>query len=66
MPLTDVHRAFDTVNHKILLWKLKSIGFDSMTVAWFESYLNGRKQFVKIHGNRSNLKLVECGVPQGQ
>ena len=56
-------KAFDTVNHEILLSKLKAIGIDS--VSWFESYLSGREQCVEIGGTRSDFLPVTCGVPQG-
>ena len=56
-------KAFDTVNHEILLSKLKAIGIDS--VSWFESYLSGREQFVEIGGTWSDFLPVTSGVSQG-
>lgn len=61
--LIDLQKAFDTVDHKILLDKLESIGVPS--VSWFCSYLEGRCQCVEVDGVRSTLEQVSCGVPQG-
>ena len=56
-------KAFDTVDHALLLEKLRAIGLDS--VAWFESYLLGRYQCVEVSGTRSEFLSISCGVPQG-
>ena len=61
--LLDLQKAFDTVDHRILLDKLDSMGVSS--VSWFCSYLEGRSQCVEVDGVRSTLEKVECGVPQG-
>ena len=63
MVLIDLQKAFDTVDHGILIEKLKSIGVSSFP--WFESYLTDRKQCVDIKGTRSEFLPVSCGVPQG-
>ena len=63
--LLDLQKAFDTVDHDILLIKLKAIGLKQETVNWFASYLIGRKQFVEVKGSHSDLETVNCGVPQG-
>ena len=63
MILIDLQKAFDTVDHGILIKKLESIGVSS--TAWFESYLADRKQCVDIGGTRSEFLPVTCGVPQG-
>ena len=61
----DLEKAFDTVNHKILLKKLEHYGIRNIANKWFDSYLSDRKQFVSIGGiNSSNLSIT-CGVPQG-
>ena len=61
----DLKKAFDTVNHKILLGKLEHYGVRDVLLNWFESYLTGRKQFVSFNGENSDLKDITCGVPQG-
>ena len=61
----DLEKAFDTVNHKILLEKLKHYGVRGIANQWFESYLSNRKQRVKFNGEKSNYLNVTCGVPQG-
>ena len=61
----DFAKAFDTVNHKILLNKLEHFGIRSTPLNWFESYLSNRQQYVKISQQISNCKTVKCGVPQG-
>jgi hypothetical protein len=58
-------KAFDTVDHDILLCKLKSIGLDNNSVNWFQSYLTDRKQYVEINGTASGFADVTCGVLQG-
>ena len=65
MVMLDLQKAFDTVNHHILLNKLRAIGFDSLSVKWVRSYLEGRKQMVEVNGTLSSPLPVECGVPQG-
>ena len=64
MVLLDLLKAFDTVNHTILLNKLKWFGADDLTVHWFRSYLTGRTQVTGIGGTISEPKGVTCGVPQ--
>ena len=61
----DLKKAFDTVNHKILLTKLEHYGIRGVILTWFTSYLAGRKQFVSFNGESSDLKEIGCGVPQG-
>ena len=65
MVLLDLQKAFDTVDHTILLNKLKWLGADDLTVRWFRSYLTGRTQVTDIGGTMSEPKGVTCGVPQG-
>ena len=61
----DLQKAFDTVNHKILLSKLEHYGVRGCALEWFGSYLSDRKQYVSVNGSNSNLLSVTCGVPQG-
>jgi hypothetical protein len=63
--LLDQTKAFDVVDHRLLLAKLKYIGFDATSVKWFSSYLINRSQCVKIKNNCSVLSAVPSGVPQG-
>ena len=61
----DLQKAFDTVNHDILLSKLEFYGIRGLANEWFKSYLNGRKQFVSINENYSDETIIHYGVPQG-
>ena len=61
----DFQKAFDTVNHDILINKLDHYGVRGIENNWFRSYLTGRTQFVSILGFDSNTKPVSHGVPQG-
>ena len=61
----DLSKAFDTVNHCILLSKLDSYGIRSIENQWFKSYLNNRKQKVFVNGIESSSLLISSGVPQG-
>ena len=61
----DLQKAFDTVNHEILLDKLNHYGFRGIINDWFRSYLHERKQKVCINGFESEIKTIHHGVPQG-
>ena len=61
----DLQKAFDTVDHNILVSKLEYYGVRGVAQNWFSSYLQNRKQFVTINGFKSSLKNVNFGVPQG-
>ena len=61
----DFSKAFDTVDHTILLKKLYHYGIRGVAYHWFESYLNNRKQYVTYNGVKSTMKTIRCGVPQG-
>ena len=63
--LLDLTKAFDLVNHKILLHKLASYKFSPNTLAWFTSYLKNRQQQVHVSGKLSGSREVKAGVPQG-
>ena len=61
----DFSKAFDTVNHSILLHKLQSYGIRDVALNWFRSYLSGRLQYVSLDGFNSQVHLIDRGVPQG-
>ena len=62
----DLSKAFDTIDHNILLNKLDRYGIRGQANNWFKSYLSERQQQVKYtDGVRSRLMTVNCGVPQG-
>jgi len=61
----DLKKAFDTMNHSILLQKLISYGVTSTTLDWFNSYLDERKQKTIIDGVMSDFSTLTCGIPQG-
>ena len=63
--LLDMSKAFDTINHGILLNKLLDIGSSPSCVAWFTSYLSDRRQVVRINSELSDPLPVVSGVPQG-
>ena len=61
----DLAKAFDTVSHDILLQKLEAYGIRGNSLKLFESYLKDRYQFVKLNNEKSEVSLIEFGVPQG-
>lgn len=61
----DLQKAFDTVDHSILLCKLKHYGIRGVALNWFQSYLSSRFQFTSVRNSDSELKSITHGVPQG-
>ena len=61
----DFKKAFDLVNHQLLLQKLKLYNFDKYSIKWFNSYLSNRVQKVQIGPNYSKSCNISAGVPQG-
>ena len=61
----DLSKAFDTIDHLILLHKLESYGIRGQSLSWFKDYLHNRKQFVVFNSNESFKQNIQCGVPQG-
>lgn len=61
----DLSKAFNSVNHQLLLDKLYGYGMRGHIYTWLESYLNNRKQLVDYNGSFSDEKLVHMIVPQG-
>ena len=61
----DLQKAFDTVDHSVLLEKLKYYGIRGIENNWFKSYLSNRNQFVFVSGEKSDIKIIKHGVPQG-
>ena len=61
----DLSKAFDTVDHDILIIKLENYGVDGNNLHWFQSYLKNRNQYLNFINKISNSSLITCGVPQG-
>ena len=61
----DLSKAFDTLDHKILLNKLQFYGINGVTLLWFKDYLSNRLQYVEICSTKSSLLPLTTGVPQG-
>ena len=61
----DLKKAFDTVDHKILLSKLQCYGIRGLALDWIKSYLANLSQYVCYNNSNSQLNNIKCGVPQG-
>ena len=65
MILIDLQKAFDTIDHSILLEKMKYLSFSESTIRWFTSYLSNRSFIVSVGKELSSRGKLNCGVPQG-
>ena len=65
MILFDLQKAFDTIDHEILINKLEFLGFSRNVILWFKSYLSNRKFKVNLNKIFSEPGKLLCGVPQG-
>ena len=63
--LTDLSKAFDCLNHELLVAKLEAYGFDHLALAYILSYLSGRKQRTKVNNAFSTWSDIKSGIPQG-
>ena len=63
--MIDFRKAFDLVDHKLLLNKLNIYRFSALNLSWFKSYLSNRTQQVVINNSSSNTSGIVCGVPKG-
>ena len=61
----DMRKAFDSVNHDVLLRKLALCGCSDHALTWFKSYLCEREQFTEVGGSKSQTRTTSSGVPQG-
>jgi len=61
----DFAKAFDTVNHNILLTKMEKYGIRGLPLQWFTNYLTNHQQYVSMDGTESSKQKVVCGIPQG-
>jgi len=65
LTLHDLKKAFDLINHKLLLKKLNHYGVRGLPLNWLDSYLSGRYQKTKVNNTLSENRLISAGVPQG-
>ena len=61
----DLTKAFDTIDHEIILRKMSHLGDDQAAIKWFSSYLSGRTQRCNVSDKLSSARTLSYGVPQG-
>ena len=61
----DLSKAFDTLDHQILLTKLNNYGINGMANSWFSNYVENKKQIVSIVTDFSDTRVIKSDVPQG-
>lgn len=61
----DISKAFDSVSHEILSFKLYHYGLGDSIYKWLKSYLSNRKQFTYVYNKSSKIEIIPHGVPQG-
>ena len=61
----DLSKAYDTIDHQILLYKLEAYGIRGTALSWFKDYLCNRQQYVAFNSTESTKLMIKCGVPQG-
>ena len=61
----DLQKAFDTIDHDILIKKLENIGIRGIALEWLQSYLRKRQQYVEFNNEKSSKLNITCGIPQG-
>ena len=61
----DLKKAFDSINHEMLFYKLCFYGIRGVALQLFKSYLENRKQFTAFSSHNSDMQSITCGVPQG-
>lgn len=61
----DLQKAFDTIDHNLLMTKLERYGIRGIAYTWLKNYLDNRKQYVQLNDEKSDLLRITCGVPQG-
>ena len=62
----DLSKAFDTVNHQVLISKINNYGVKGKNLSWFKSYLEDREQYLSYNNDVTNPAEFKCGVPGDQ